>query len=142
MTVHFLTSDFERKSFLLAFRPLKERQTFDVLATEIQKVLNEFEIPKCKVTHIVTDGGSAFCKAFKKFGKQHDPLTDDIPQEEDDVTDDEENSQQTNEISSITLPFMQSEDGELFVSNEFTFTSDPLVKDSSTANDSVENMQN
>lgn len=41
ITVHYLTAAIERKSFLLAFRRLKERQTNDVLAKVIDAVLKE-----------------------------------------------------------------------------------------------------
>lgn len=64
ITVHFITETFERKSFLLAFRQLKGRQTHDVLAAEICKILRDFGIENEKITNIVTDGCSAFCKAF------------------------------------------------------------------------------
>lgn len=76
MTVHFITEQFTRESFVLAFRQLKRKQTFDILATEIANVLIEYGILVEKVTHIVTDGGSAFCKAFKVFGKSVDHLVD------------------------------------------------------------------
>lgn len=78
MTVHYLTPQFERKSFLLALRSLKSKQAHDVLAAEINKILREFELPHYKVTHILTDGGSAFCKAFKRFGKGNDTYVEDI----------------------------------------------------------------
>lgn len=76
MTVHFINDEYELESFILAFRQLKQRQTHDVMAIEISKVLTEFEIIVGKITHIVTDGGSAFGKAFKVFGKGSDPLVE------------------------------------------------------------------
>lgn len=65
MTVHFIDEKFERQSFVLAFRELRQKQTHKVLTSEIVKVLEEYGIIVDKVTHIVSDGGSAFCKAFK-----------------------------------------------------------------------------
>lgn len=78
MTVHYLTSTFERKSFLLAFRSLNEKETHEVLAAEINKILEEFGMPNYKVTHILTDGGSAFCKASKRYGNKYDTFVEDI----------------------------------------------------------------
>lgn len=97
ITVHYLTPTFDRKSFLLAFRQLKEKQTHEVLAKVINDVLKEFELPVHKITHIVTDGGSAFCKAFKRFGRQHDAHVENVL---------DETSQ------SESMPFIQNEDGE------------------------------
>lgn len=109
MTVHYLTSTFERKSFLLAFRSLNEKQTHEVLAAEINKILEEFGLPNYKVTHILTDGGSAFCKAFKRYGNQHDTFVEDI-QIEDIITE-----EPTDVVPS--MPYIQNEDGEFFLSN-------------------------
>lgn len=110
MTVHFLNESFERESFVLAFRQLTTRQTYAVLASEILKVFNEYSILVDRVTHIVTDGGSAFCKAFKIFGKSVDHLID-RANTSDDVDDMEQNMS----------PFIQYEDGEYFYSNIIQF---------------------
>lgn len=40
------------------------------------QVLQEYGISVEKVTNIVTDGGSSFCKAFKVYGKGSDSLTE------------------------------------------------------------------
>lgn len=114
ITVHFITETFERKSFLLAFRQLKGRQTHDVLAAEICKILRDFGIANEKITNIVTDGCSAFCKAFKRFGTQHDPFVEDV------VEDNGENEEdETSKVDRYCneVPFIQNEDGELLVSN-------------------------
>lgn len=67
MTVHFINANFERESYVLSFRQLEHKQTYEELTSEIVAVLREYEIVVDKITHIVTDGGSAFCKAFKVF---------------------------------------------------------------------------
>lgn len=110
LTVHYLTESFDRKSFLLAFREIKGRQTHDILADIINKILIEFDLPNHKVTNILTDGGSAFGKAFKRFGNQHDIYVEEINEEEE-------------ESSGLPMPFIQNEDGEIFVSNVLTFGS-------------------
>lgn len=65
MTVHFINERFERESYVLSFRQLKHKQTYEVLTSEIVAVMKEYGIDVDKITHILTDGGSAFCKAFK-----------------------------------------------------------------------------
>lgn len=50
MTVHFLNANFERESFMLAFREMKHKQTHDVLAREIIKVFSDYGINVEKVT--------------------------------------------------------------------------------------------
>lgn len=109
MTVHFINQNFERVSFVLAFRQMKCKQTYSVLTHEIAKVLDEFSISVDKVTHIVTDGGSAFCKAFKVFGKSVDHLIE-RADTEDEV-----------EGESDLIPFIQHEDGEYLYSNIIPF---------------------
>lgn len=63
-----------------------------------------------KVTNIVTDGGSAFCKAFKLFGKSVDTLVEPVQ------ISNEDNAIE-NEADPNELPFIQHEDGEPFLSN-------------------------
>lgn len=118
VTVHYISSTFERKSFLLAFRELKINQTYLELSIEIKKIFDDFEIPVSKVTNIVTDGGSAFCKAFKVFGKQADALI-----EEDNEVSEEITSEVESEVTEISPQFMQYPDGELFYSNLITLDS-------------------
>lgn len=114
MTVHFLTNDFERKSFVLSFRQLKGRQTNEELSTEIAQVLNEFSLSKDKVTHVVTDGCSAFTKGFRLFGSQDQMAKqsefEDIPNEDESNPEDD-------------AQFMQNEDGEFFEANEINLPS-------------------
>lgn len=129
-TVHYL-ENFKRISFALAFRPLKRRQTYKVLGETIAAVLREFGIPIRKVRHIVTDGGSGFCKSFKVYCKDQDVIVEEIieisgnsiesgPQHNEDNT---EAEIEVNETHSV---YMQNEDGEVFVSNELTLNGDSV----------------
>lgn len=52
VTAHYQTPDYERKSFLLAFKQIKDRQTHELLAAAIDGVLKEFKLDYLKVTHI------------------------------------------------------------------------------------------
>lgn len=61
-----------RKSHMLAFRRLKQRHTFDYLASALNELFDEFDLPVKKITHVVTDGGSNFCKAFRIYGSNDD----------------------------------------------------------------------
>lgn len=108
MTVHYINERFQRESYVLSFKQLKHRQTYEELTTEIVAVLEEYGIVVDKITHMVTDGGSSFCKAFKVFGKGRDHLINNTY----DVT--EENEEE--EVVEGNL-FMQNNDGEPFYSN-------------------------
>lgn len=112
LTVHFINNDLERESFVLAFKQIQKRQTNDVLASEMHKVLQEYGITVSKITHIVTDGGSSFCKAFKVYGRGSDHLA--------------ENSEFNDDVEGVVenAPFMQFDDGEHFFSNIIQFDSD------------------
>lgn len=72
ISVHFFNEVLQRKSFLLAFRRIKGRHTYAVLAEAILGVQKEFNIKRQKITHIVTDGASNFRKAFVIYGEASD----------------------------------------------------------------------
>lgn len=142
MTVHYLTPNFERKSYFLALRQLKYRQTHEVLAATIDGVLREYNLPVDKVTHIITDGCAAFCKAFKRFGKQHDAYVESITEEEEEIESWPDRDGMPNNIEAY-MPYMQNEDGELLVSNIMTLhpeTENDLLdvsSDDDTGNDDM-----
>lgn len=68
VSIHFIDADWKRHSYILAFKHLKERHTFDYLAKCLQAIYKDFDLPIDKITHAITDGGSNFCKAFREFG--------------------------------------------------------------------------
>lgn len=69
MSAHFINEKtLERKSFLLAFRRIKGKCTYDVLGRIMYEIHNEFGLKIEKLTHCITDGGSNYCKAFRIFG--------------------------------------------------------------------------
>lgn len=72
ISVHYFDKNWKQKSYILAFRFLKERHTYEYLARCLNEIFNEFKLLADKITHAVTDGGSNFCKAFKIFGKKTD----------------------------------------------------------------------
>lgn len=118
MSVHFIDDDFERESYVLAFRELKYKQTHVVMAKEIIKVFAEHGIHVEKITNIVTDGGSAFCKAFKVYGKGSDPLIEIVETIE---------TNDKNDDNDENYPFIQYDDGEYFYSNIIRFDDNELT---------------
>lgn len=126
ITIHYITSNFQKKSYVLAFRSITVKQTYNVLAKIIYDVFKEYEIPIRKITHLVTDGGSAFCKAFKIYAKH----SNDALIENDRIT--LEHAEQTDETDA--MPFMQDE-GEYYVSNILYF--DISEEDESSIDDEI-----
>lgn len=72
VSLHYIDENWQRKSYILAFRYLNKRHTFDYLAECLAAIFEEYHIPVDKITHTLTDGSSNFCKAFKEFGKSND----------------------------------------------------------------------
>lgn len=110
VTAHFLSETFDRKSCVLAFRQIVGKQSYDVLGKALADIFKEFQIPVNKITHVVTDGGSAFCKAFRIYGKRGE----ETEEENVDTIDDEEDE------LNLELPFIRHGD-DFFFSNEITF---------------------
>lgn len=120
MTIHFINSEFKRESYVLAFRQMKYKQTNKEITDLIRTVFREYKISPTKVTHIVTDGGSSFCKAFKVYGRSVDTLIEP-------VCDDEE-----------SMPFMQFENGELLFSNVINLGNDDNFESNENSNEGEE----
>lgn len=121
MTVHWINSNYERESYILAFRRMKQRHTNEEITKIMRQIFRDFSIDMNAITNIVTDGGSAFCKAFKRFGKSVDTLIDPIMEN---AHRDTENCDSNNDNISSNMPFMQLDDGEEFYSNIIDFDSD------------------
>lgn len=92
VTAHFLNDEFKRESYVLAFKQLYFKQTYKVLAIEMDKIFNDYGIKHSQITNIVTDGGSNFCKMFKMYGKSIDAVVTTYDDEvEEDLEEDGEN---------------------------------------------------
>lgn len=81
-------------------------------------VFKEYGLAVTKITNVVTDGGSAFCKSFRVYGRRNNDeyieevtTMDNIQDEDDD---------EINELDQI-MPFMQ-ENGQYFVNNLINLT--------------------
>lgn len=72
VSVHYYDSAWNRKSYILAFKHLTQRHTFDYLARRLCEIMNDYGLTVAQVRHIITDGGSNFCKAFREFGANDD----------------------------------------------------------------------
>lgn len=121
VTVHFIDDDFVRQSYLLGFKQLDRRQTHDILAKALNDIFQDFNLLITQIINIITDGGSAFCKMFKKYGDPIDAIDIDTNSEEIDegtgavpAETSEEDTQQ---------PSMVDEHGNEFVSEIITLDS-------------------
>lgn len=131
VTCHFINEHYEREPYLLAFRQMKQRQTYDVLAKAMHDILQDFGIKISQITNIVTDGGSNFCKMFKRFGDSIDVVTLDTDGEEIELDNDENNeiagnndadsNEIANSLADIVQEYMCDENGEQFVNEILTF---------------------
>lgn len=92
VSCHCIDHEWKRKSFILAFRRMAKRHTYDNLAISLIQIIEEYSLDCKKITHIVTDGGSNFCKAFRVFGRnpvsEYSPLWS--PNNEIEIHDEEE----------------------------------------------------
>ncbi|XP_055314626.1 uncharacterized protein LOC129575176 [Sitodiplosis mosellana] len=142
VTVHFLDESLEsnnhRQSHVLAFKRLFGRQTYIQLAQKLDEIFEDYNIDIEKVTNIVTDGGSAFCKMFRKFGTDPDAeISEDYDEDDGDCDDDSDDlhrnepdgdgtnseTQNPNIISLGDTVYMRNETGELFASDILDFDS-------------------
>lgn len=154
VTVHFINEEFQRESFLLAFKRLYARQTYLQLAQELDAIFKDFEIDIEQITNIVTDGGSAFCKMFKEFGDVTDAVIQDTPEDEyddDSTTISSEPVQQQgvattsssgeDDTQDTIRPFMQTEQGELFQSDILNFDTVQTVETDDYFGDNILNQE-
>lgn len=139
ITVHFINENFKRESYALAFKQLYLRQTYDYLAKNIDAALKDFKIRDDQHTHMVTDGGSALCKAFNQFGRKKESEFQEVYEcdFDSDCDDDSSNtvttttrsdSNDAESESSSNPEFMQNEMGELFQSEILDFDNQQIVE--------------
>jgi hypothetical protein len=67
MIAHWNGEDLKRRSDCLGIHRVNGNHTFEVIATEINKIHKKFKISS-KINVIITDSGSNFLKAFRIFG--------------------------------------------------------------------------
>ncbi len=99
MTAHTLQvvdGSVRRKSYALACKRIKGTHSYDIVAQALMDIMESYNI-QYKVSGIVTDNGSNFCKAFKIFSQESTAAEDvnPLPQEE------EEEELQFTDLSSI-----------------------------------------
>lgn len=136
VTVHFIDRHtFKRESYVIGFKQLHYRQTYDILAELLHEIFVDYGIKMEQLTNIVTDGGSSFCKMFKMYGKPLDVSTYiDDPNDNGNENEDCENG---SDLGSVTT-FMTDCGGELFVNEILNFEN---VIDSSIENESHANSE-
>lgn len=108
-SLYLYIEQYKRKSYVLAFREIVGKQTYEALAKIIADVFEEYSIPISKITHVVTDGGSAFCKAFRVFGRRTDESLMNY--------DEEAINFEENEEVNLRTTYMHDQ-GEFYYSNE------------------------
>lgn len=67
VTVHFLNENFERESYVLAFKQMLQRQTYVELAKALNEIFADYGIKKGQITNIVTDGAVLSAKCLKNM---------------------------------------------------------------------------
>ena len=99
VTIHWLTSNLERKSAVLACRRMKGNHTYDRFAEELEAIMRDFGIQNKMEGGVVTDNASNFVKSFKHFGEEaHAALAELLKEasnkgEEDDDADENDNDE-------------------------------------------------
>lgn len=134
VTIHFIDDSFNRCSFLLGFKKMTKRQTYDVLARALDGIFQDFGINQ--ITNIVTDGGSNFCKVFKKYGDRIDAIDMFDTNSE---SDDEDEYCEPNSTLNGGKQSMVDEQGAEFVSEIITLNSEDDVPSMSIENDEISN---
>lgn len=132
VTIHLLNTSFQRESYLLAFKELKNRQTYKELAEALNEVFEDYGIKIAQITNIVTDGGGSFCKMFKEYGSLPDATFEN--------NEFDEESSDDNVDLDVIRPFMQDINGELFASELIDF--DAPNKEKQKTNDELTNYLN
>lgn len=133
VTIHFIEKEtYQRESYVIGFKHLKHKQTYDVLASVLHEIFIDYDIKIGQLCNIVTDGGSAFCKMFKIYGKALDVVTYEEELNEqcelDEINDADGNS---------TTIFMEDAGGEMFVNNTLNFESDNSINEPNANSDNV-----
>ncbi len=73
MTCHWLKEDnFARQSIALALSRFTGSHTYDKIAEFLVNIHSCYELDSTKITHIVTDNGANFMKAFREFSADNE----------------------------------------------------------------------
>lgn len=109
VTIHFFDDKLKKRSFLLGFRRMFGRHTYEAIKDILLKIIKDFKINLSKIRHIVTDGASNFEKAFKVYGTMDDESIDE--QE----TNDEENVYDVVDDEATVDDLFESEADTIFI---------------------------
>lgn len=125
VTVHFLNNAYKRESYVLAFKEMKYQQTYKELGQTLHDIFADYGFKITKITNIVTDGCSSFCKMFKVFGVPLDSTSVANSSHVDDVENGsaENQNEHANSVE-IVVPFMEDANGELLSSEILNFNNE------------------
>ncbi|XP_076279983.1 uncharacterized protein LOC143208919 [Lasioglossum baleicum] len=109
VTVHWISSDYKRKSAALACRRFPGVHSFDRITDMLSSIHAEFGLTRDKIVATVTDNATNFVKAFKEFGVLESAIQleneeDDIPTEEEDHS--EEEAEEEDDVEGYNRSFM------------------------------------
>lgn len=130
-TVHFINTEYIRESYVIGFKYMKGKQTYKELADAVNEIIQNFGINKSQITHIVTDGSSAFCKMFRVYGEEIDATVVSTDIDEIENVDNVDDSN-IDRIDTVT-PFMEDH-GEICISELLDFN--PMTNSSNTTQNS------
>lgn len=71
VSCHFLSEDWQMKSFNLATMPLQERHTGANITTWMEEVVEKFDISPAKIKAVVHDSGSNMVAAMRMLEEKH-----------------------------------------------------------------------
>ena len=89
MTVHWIDTDFARRSAVLACKRFAGEHTYDKIAPLVDEIHKSFNLSESRIVSTTTDNGSNSIEAFKEFHVADDNICI-ADFEEDEVTDDGE----------------------------------------------------
>lgn len=142
VTIHFINNQsFKRESYLIGFKQMQQRQTYNELARAINEIFLDYGITIEQLRNIVTDGGSNFCKMFKIYGQ----VLNESTYVNDNDEPDENGTNHTSTDAAITEPhtdsvFMRDATGELFAAEIFDFDAKNANSNDKPLNSSEQNL--
>ncbi|KAF2889817.1 hypothetical protein ILUMI_16355, partial [Ignelater luminosus] len=124
VTVHFIDDkSFERKSFVLCYKPFKFAHSFDKIAGVVNEVYTFYDLKIDKISGIVTDNARNFSKAFNVFSMS---LSDTNVNNDNDNFAEFPELENCNEVNVETFPYFDEEATYVLLPEQFRCCSHTL----------------
>lgn len=130
VTLHFLDDSFQRQSYALAFKELRYKQTYKELSKSLDDIFKDFDLNIAKITNIVTDGGSAFCKMFKLYGDEAESVAKETNSETEEIGEDVDMDEENMSRFFQNETFMADLNGDFFASEIINLNIDSTTETS------------